>query len=378
VTPDLIMLGITLLTWGIGEGMFFFFNPLYLQQLGADPIMIGSVLGVVGIAMTVAHIPAGYLADKYGRRRLLWIGWAAGLVAGWIMALASNLTFFIIGMIAYGVTAFVISPLNSYVTGARGNLTPARAMTLTSAMYNIGAVIGPLIGGWLGGKYGLKMTYLVASCLFSVSMVVILFLSRQPREDHDPEAPPVNLLSNRHYLQFMGIVILVMFATYLPQPLTQNFLQNERGLTLQQIGQLGSIDSFGIVVFNLILGQFDARFGFYIGQVAVALFTFLLWRGTGMEWYMPAYFLVSGYRVIRPLIAAQVRDLIHGSQMGLAYGITETINAIPAIIAPPIAGLLYVRDPLFIYQVSLVLIVFTLVISVLFTPRRLTDVSHAA
>lgn len=378
MTSDLVLVGFALLTWGLGEGMFFFFNPLYLQQLGADPLMIGSVLGAVGIAMTVAHIPAGYLADRFGRRRLLWAGWAAGLLAGWLMALANGLTIFVVGMVAYGTTAFVVAPLNSYVTGARGRLSPARALTLTSASYNIGAVIGPLIGGWIGNAYGLKMTYLAASCVFTLSMVVILFVNRQPREHHDPDFPPVDLLKNRNYVRFMGIVILVMFATYLPQPLTQNFLQNERAVSLQQIGQLGSISSFGIVVFNLVLGQFNARAGFYISQAAVILFAFFLWKGTGMEWYLPAYFLMAGYRVIRPLVAAQVRDLIHGSQMGLAYGITETVNAIPMIVAPPIAGLLYVRDPLSIYPISLVLIMGALIVSIIFTPKQLTEESHAA
>ena len=377
MTSDLVLLSFTLLTWGLGEGMFFFFNPLYLQQLGANPLTIGNVLGAVGVAMTIAHIPAGYLADRFGRRRLLWAGWAAGLICGWAMALANSLTIFVMGMVAYGMTSFVVSPLNSYVTGARGKLSPARALTLTNASYSVGAVIGPLAGGWIGNTYGLKMIYMIASCVFTVSMIVILFIKHQPREHHDPDAPPVNLLKNRRYIQFMGIVMLVMFATYLPQPLTQNFLQNERAVTFQQIGQLGSISSLGIVVFNLVLGQFNARSGFYIGQMTVALFAALLWRGTGMEWYLPAYFLVSGYRVIRPLIAAQVRDLIHGSQMGLAYGITETISAIPTILAPPIAGLLYVRDPLSIYPISLMLIAGALFISILFTPKRMMEESYA-
>jgi hypothetical protein len=31
-----------------------------------------------------------------------------------------------------------------------------------------------------------------------------------------PGLPPVSLLANRRYLRFMGIVAVVMFATYLP------------------------------------------------------------------------------------------------------------------------------------------------------------------
>jgi DHA1 family multidrug resistance protein-like MFS transporter len=371
MTRDLVLVSIALLTWGLGEGMFYFFNPLYLQQLGANPVTIGGVLGVMGVAMTVAHIPAGYLADKLGRRPLLLLAWAAGVITTWIMALAPGLTLFVVGLVGYGLTAFVISPLNSYVTGARGSLTPGRAMTLTSALYNIGSIAGPLIGGWIGDAYGLRLTYFISASIFVVSMAILLFIHSQPREHLDPASPPLNLLANRRYIGFMALVFIVMFATYLPQPLTPVFLQNERGINLDQIGQLGALSCLGMAVLNLVLGGLNARLGFFLGQAAVALFAFLMWRGSGMWWFSLGYFLLAGYRVIRPLISAQVRDLIHGSQMGLAYGITETINALPTIIAPPIAGLMYDRDPVSIYPVSLIIIVVSLVISLRFTPRTL-------
>jgi len=72
---DLILVSLSLMIWGIGEGMFLFFQPLYLQQLGADPILIGTIIGMVGIAMTISHLPAGYLADRIGRRPLILAAW---------------------------------------------------------------------------------------------------------------------------------------------------------------------------------------------------------------------------------------------------------------------------------------------------------------
>jgi MFS family permease len=371
MTPDLLLISLSLLTWGLGEGMFFFFQPLYLQQLGANPVAIGAIFGAVGLMMTITHIPAGYLADRIGRRPLLLAAWGCGVVSTAMMALANSLPLFVAGLLAYALTAFVIAPLNSYVTGARGRFSPGRAMTLSSAFYNVGAVAGPLIGGWIGKTYGLKSTFTVAACIFAVSCVIIFFIHAQPREHDDPHSPPVNLLANRRYLGFMGLVAVVMFATYLPQPLTANFLQNERGLSLSQIGALGSINALGVVVLNLGLGQLNARLGFLLGQLSVALFTLLLWRGTGMAAYTLGYFLLSGFRVIRPLTSAHVREMIHGSQMGLAYGITETINSIPVIIAPLIAGILYALDPVLVYPISFVLILLGLILSYFLAPRRL-------
>jgi len=36
---------------GIGEGMFIYFLPIYLQQLGADTMTIAGVFGLFGLTM---------------------------------------------------------------------------------------------------------------------------------------------------------------------------------------------------------------------------------------------------------------------------------------------------------------------------------------
>lgn len=56
---DIKLLSQSLFIWGLGEGLFLFFQPIYLQQLGTDPIQIGSILGLIGIAIGAAQIPAG-------------------------------------------------------------------------------------------------------------------------------------------------------------------------------------------------------------------------------------------------------------------------------------------------------------------------------
>jgi MFS family permease len=370
VSPSLLLVGISLFTWGIGEGMFLYFVPLYLQQLGADPILIGTVYGAFGFVMMLAHIPAGYLSDRLGRRPLIRAAWIMGLVATWVMALGPSLEIFIAGFVLYGVTGFVSSPLFSYVTAARGNLTAGRAMTLTSAMYNLGAVLGPVSGGWVGEHFSLRTIFLISACVFFLSSVLILFLKPQPRDLHDDQNNTRTLLANTRFLGYIGVIFFIMFAMYLPQPLTPNFLQNERGITLSQMGAIGSLGNFGNVVFNLVLGQFNAGMGLALGQVCVALFALLIWKGTGQPWYMFGYFLMGGYRAARMLAMAQVRLLIHQSQMGLAYGISEAGSAMALILAPLLAGYLYDENPASIYPLSLLLITIGVIVSLIFSPRE--------
>ena len=370
MNPSLVLVGLALFAWGIGEGMFLYFVPLYLEQLGANPITIGSVFGAFGFAMMVAHIPAGYLSDRIGRRPMIRAAWVIGLVAAWAMGLAPSLPFFIAGYVLYGVTGFVSSPLFSYVTAARGKLTAGRAMTLTSAMYNLGAVLGPVSGGWIGEQFNIQTIFLVSAAVFVASTGLVFSLKSQPRDVHEGDGSGRNLFANMRFLSFLGVSFFVMFAMYLPQPLSPNFLQNERGITLSQMGLIGSLGSLGNVAFNLILGQLNTRLGFVLGQVCVALFALSLWKGTGQAWYMLGYFLLGGFRAARMLAMAQVRVLIHQAQMGLAYGITEAGNSAALILAPLLAGYLYDKDPASIYSLSLLLVAIGVIISVIFTPRE--------
>ncbi len=231
MSVDLILLSISLFTWGIGEGMFTYFQPIYLQQLGANTMTIAVVFSFFGLAMMLAHIPAGYLSDRIGRKPLLVAAWVAGLLAAWVMALARTLPVFVAGMLFYGFTAFVSAPMNSYITSARGKLSLVRSMTLVSAAYNFGAVLGPISGGWIAHRYGLQRIYVISACIFIVSTAILFFLRKQAREIHDPSAPPTSLWQNKRLVSFLGIIFLAMFVMYLPQPLTPRFLQNERALS---------------------------------------------------------------------------------------------------------------------------------------------------
>jgi MFS family permease len=370
VNPSLILIMLSLFTWGIGEGMFLIFIPLHLEDLGAQPLTIGSILGFFGLVMMVVHIPAGYFSDRFGRRPLLVAAWIIGALSAWSMTLAPSLWPFVAGYLLYGLTAFVSSPLFSYVTAARGSLSTGRALTLTSAMFNLGAVLGPVSGGWIGEAFGLRATFFTAACIFLVSVGFIVFLRPQPRDEHDDDSGRENLLTNPRFMTFMSVLFAGTFVMFLPQPLTPNYLQNERGISLALMGWIGSVGSIGNVVFNLALGRLNTRIGYILGQALVGLFAILLWKGAGFAWYAAGYFLLGGFRAARVLAFAQVRLLVHQARMGLAYGVTEAVNSLAMILAPLLAGYFYDRSPVSVYPISLGLILFAMLIYAMLAPRQ--------
>jgi len=346
-----------MLTWGIGEGMFFIFQPLYIQQLGADPILIGVILGINGLVMSVSQIPAGYLADKIGRRPMMWFSWICGLIAAWVMGLAPSLGFFVVGLLLYGVTSSVMAPLNTYIQGARGKWSVGRAVSFVSATYNIGGILGPILGGVVAESFNLRAVYYAAGVLFAVSTLIILFVKKQPLADLTVIEGDGHLLRNRRFLTMLAVIALVMLAVTLPQPLAPNFLQNQRDLSLGQIGQLGSIGALGSVVMMLIFGNLSSGKAMIIGQGGLVLFSIFIWQGTGFPWFALGYLFLGGYRLCRAMTVALVRPLVREREVGLAFGMVETLNALAFMVAPILAGFLYDWRPVSIFPVSLLLLV---------------------
>jgi len=370
VNRDLIFISFSLFLWGLGESAYFPLQTLYLEQLGASAIQIGAVVGGFSLIGSLSYIPGGYLADRFGRRPLIIAGWAIAVVATFFMALSDRLAFFVPSMWFYGLTVFVMPPLNSYITEARGNLSIGRAITLTFAFYNIGAIIGPLFGGNIADLYGFRQLYFIATGIYLVSTVIICLIRSQPLDSLSKDQQKEGLLANSKFIVYLLVLFAAIFAMYLPQPLASNYLQNQQHLDLTTIGRLYSINAFGIVILNLILGQFDTRIGFLLGQIAVAVFSIILWQFTGMPWFVLAFFLLGGFRTARALAVAQVRNLVHPSKMGLAFGLADTIYSIALILSPLLAGYLYAKNPSWIFSISLLVILISIILTLFITIKQ--------
>ena len=376
---SLLFIAAALLLWGFGEGMFFNFVPIYLdRQFALSEYEIGLVLGAFGFSMAITHIPAGRLADRFGRRPLLILAWILGLLSAFIMGLALALPLFLIGLFIYGLTAFVSSPLSSYMTAARGNLPIGTVLSLTTATFALGMALGPVTGGWIGDNYGMRTSFLVAGAMFIPSTVFIFLIERQPLDQDDPEAPAPNLRNNQRFLVFLRVLAFAIFAMYLAQPLTPNFLEGVRGLSLSQTGIIFTMGALGNSMMAILLSRVPPRHGFIFAQALVILFALFIWKGTSLPFYVLGYFLLGGFRAGRPMALAQARELVHDSQMGMTYGIMETISSVIFILTPPLAGILFEYDPMIVYPLSIGLIALSMAVSYFYSPRKVSSSPEAS
>ena len=69
------------------------------------------------------------------------------------------------------------------------------------------------------------------------------------------------------------------------------------------------------------------------------------------------------------LIFAQVSTFVHKAQLGLAYGLTDTLSSLAIILSPFLAGWLYIQKPEYVFVVAFGLLVISVLAGILFTPK---------
>ena len=359
---DLGILSIANLIWGLGEGLFIFFYPLSLQQWKIDSVQIGAVLSLLGVIMAVVQAPAGYLSDRFGPRPMIRAAMILGVVAAGMMAAANSLAFFVAGLIVYSITSFIVAPINSYITHMRGSWSTQRGITFVDASFQVGEIVGPMLGGWIAQTAGLAVVFRYSTGLFLIATAIVFF-ARRPvvqQEAQEGGTSLVNPLTNPRFLGLLVIIFLTIVAISTPQQLTSVYLQDVQHLSLQQIGLTGAFAGIGGAAVLVALGSIPALAGMLAGQALLGLFCIFMWRGQTVAVFYIGYLFASGYRLYHSMAAVAVRPLVRTRDIGLAYGLVELGNALAVILAPLVAGFLYHDRPETVYTVSLIALIVTI------------------
>ncbi len=226
--------------------------------------------------------------------------------------------------------------------------------------------LDPCWVGWIAQTAGLAMVFRYSAGLFLIA-TVIAFFARRPvvqREEQESGTPLVNPLTNPRFIGLLVIIFLTIIALSTPQQLTSVYLQDVHHLSLQQIGLTGTFAGIGGAVILFALGSAPALAGMIASQALLGLFCLFMWRGQNAAVFYIGYLFVGGSPLYRSMAAATVRPLVKTSDMGLAYGLVETGNALAVILAPLVAGFLYHYQPESVYTISLIALVVMITLTV--------------
>ncbi len=371
MSRDLKIVAAAIFAWALGEGLFFYMVPLYMAELGASPALIGLLVALFALAQMVTMIPAGIATDRWGARNLFVGGWLLGLATTSLMAGATNLKWFALGYVAYGFSGAVMPALTSYIINSRGTLTPERVLTRVLSFFSAGMVISPFLGGLVAETYGLRTTFRLAAIFFATSTAIVIWTRRQaPRPVATGERRYAGLLRQRNVIAFLGIVFAITFVLTLGMPLAPNFLQERWGVSVSQVGLLGSATSVGAVMLALFLGGRPPRRILILLQAGGLIYLVTLLWGGQLGWLLLGFFLQAGGHIARQFMDAISTRIVKSTQLGLAFAFNNTVSRAAAVAAAALAGQLYAIRPSLPFILGLLLIPLAAGLTWLKAPRE--------
>jgi phosphoglycolate phosphatase len=359
-----LMLVATML-WGFGQSLFWYLQPLYVAELGATPAQIGLVLGSGGLVVTLLYIPIGLWADRRGRKPVILAGWTVGALATYAMAAAPDWRWLLPGVAAYLLSSFAMPAFYAYVAASEQEGELDRLFALLATTAALGSIVAPAVGGWIGFHYGLRMVYLTAAVVFTLSCFTIWSISSQAAPSRTATSGARRLMRHRPFVWQIVFILLLFFAIDLGQVLLPNFLEDVRGLTVDQIGLLGTLGSGGIVALTLLVSRMstERRTPLVLAQ-ALALFAAVIWLVSGSFYLIGLAFLVHGSnRVARPIMMGRLARTLTPQLMSFGYGFQETAMRFGSALAPWVAGILYAANPTYPLLGGIVALCLTLLLS---------------
>lgn len=176
--------------------------PDIRTDFGVSIATAGFIVGAYGLARLIVDLPAGFMADRVGHRRMS--GFALGLLilASLVGLNAGSVLVLIVSRAASGVAVailatIILSALSATATGTNRG----KVMSLFHVANNIGIAIYPLLGGVVGALLGWRATFAVTAVLVGLAGVILLPVLRRVAPGRDaatrPAAPSRRVLFGR-------------------------------------------------------------------------------------------------------------------------------------------------------------------------------------
>lgn len=170
--------------------------PAVRDDFGVSISAAGLIVGSYGLARLMVDLPAGFLAERVGHRRLSAVAivlLVASSLLGWQSA---NVAALIASRIGSGAAVGVLGTVAlSALAATTSHATRGRVLSLFAIANNTGIAIYPIVGGLVGTAVGWRPTFLITAVLAVIAGAILLTLlpridfgHAEDRADHDDPA----------------------------------------------------------------------------------------------------------------------------------------------------------------------------------------------
>jgi MFS family permease len=256
------------------------YDQLYAVALGANPVELGSMVGLGGVANSMISAPAGWLIDKYGVKRMIIFGLILAATVSGIYGFAVDWWILIPAIILAQICMRMIFPLTDIIFVETTKLKErALAMGFSRMIWAIPSVFAPMMAAIIVERFGginvqgIKPLYYVqlVSIVLVIFFIVFLLKPQQAR----PIANRSKSVSRTSFIEdfrelFKGekwhkhwaiIMSLQAFMMNISAPFIPLWMVSVKGADAYLLGIIGTVGIVMSALLQIPAGRLADRIG---------------------------------------------------------------------------------------------------------------------
>lgn len=212
----LMMVGLGLLLVTVDITILLTALPVLTHELHASAAEGLWIVNAYPLFSTGLLLGAGTLGDRIGHRRMYLVGLVIFGLASLMAAYAGSVAVLVLARVlqAVGASAMLPATLALIRVGFSDERERALAISVWACLSLVGAILGPLLGGWLLGHFHWGALFLVNVPIIAVAWLGTWFVAPEQR---NPNADPWDLPSSvLALLALSSLVLTIKTATHPP------------------------------------------------------------------------------------------------------------------------------------------------------------------
>jgi EmrB/QacA subfamily drug resistance transporter len=183
--------------------------PSIAQSLGASFSDIEWVISAYTLVFASCVMPAGALADRYGRKRMLIIGLLTFTVASFLCGAASSVAILNGSRALQGLgAAMLLSAALATLSHTFRGVQRAKAFAFWGSVIGIAISLGPVIGGFITQHFGWEWAFYIN---VPVGLLMVMLTWRSVEESRNPSANKIDIpgaltFSGSLFLMTLGLI----------------------------------------------------------------------------------------------------------------------------------------------------------------------------
>lgn len=354
---------LTVLLSGMGFGLVLPSFPFLAVNLGASSTVATTILGMFALGQFIGTPIWGRLSDRYGRKPVLVLSLAGQAISYLILVFADNLWLLALARGMNGLMSGNLSVAMAYVADITPVERRAQGMGYVGGAISLGFIVGPALGGLLGGTDAataslvLPASVATATCVITALGALTLLRESLPADSLAAHAAggqrEGGLAAARRVFRMpiMARLVAVGFCMYFAMALFETIFPLWAGARFawgpQQVGLLFTYLGLLVGLTQAVLvGRLVPRFGearvVMAGLTSYAIGLTIMTQAPVWQVMMAGItFTSSGGALVITTMSSLVSRQASDRDRGLVLGVYQSGSWMGRSVGPPMSGLLF-------------------------------------